>query len=353
MNARALALVGLLGALGCSRDVPAPAEGESSPARPSFDAQQLRAPTTEGIEAALTEAGPRRSFERAVEGLAAEAPVVEASERALARIGSDPEVAAASDRFFAEVQDTPSVRAALVAHAKAHPELELAELSASFVTVLDARLTRPELAAAVSEVLGAKLSAAGPPVGRTLLVEAGAAEALAEVLVARLDDPGFRRELDARVGASVAGDPEALAEHLRTRVSDPRRMADLVIDFVDVLADAPAGHELIAGILDHERCAVLAADSLRRLAAEPAVREASRALLEDALAEAEGAGEDPLVRFEAGLRALLGLPVVVEELETFVELLAREPELRAAVADYTRRYGERESLDGILLELLD
>ncbi|MCA9702002.1 MAG: hypothetical protein KC431_31055, partial [Myxococcales bacterium] len=330
---------------GCRSGSEQAATGEQQPreaagahvAAPS--AAALRAAVLDGLEGARDDPELTRAFARGFETILAEDAVVEASARMLARVGDDPALGPAADGFFMELQGSEAMRAALRDYAEENPELDAAALAEGFVSHVDARLTRPELALLLRRELEQELSQVGGTLGRALLAEGGGLEALADVVVLRLE-AGSLATLQERLG----GDRQRLERHL----AEPERALEILLDVVRVLVDAPAGHQLIADILDDEASAALVADGLRRLLADEAVAAGLRELVGLCLAEPV---DRPAVI--AALGALLELDAVREEAAASLAALARQPTTRERIADYLRRYGEREQLADVVLEAYD
>lgn len=342
MRTAALALVVL--ALGCSQSKDAadhrPEDREHKAEPDAVDGAALRAAAVDGLEAAVDAPEVARAFERSFETIVVEPVVVEASERMLARVGADEATDRAADGFFAQLQDSEAVRAALVAYARENPDLDTAALAEGFVAYVDVRLTRPELAEALRRTLEGELASVGGALGRALMVEAGGAEALADVYTLHFAEGPFSNQLRERAGDD--------AHRLESRLADGERQAALVLDFAGVLADAPTGHDLIAGILDDPATADAVADGLRHLMRDDAFRAATGDLLELALAD-----EPDLRAFERALDELLRSPAVVREAAALLGTVARSESSRELVASFVLRYGERESVDALLLECLD
>ncbi|NVB40191.1 hypothetical protein G6O69_20255 [Pseudenhygromyxa sp. WMMC2535] len=333
-TACALALAWLVA---CQASEDSPRE-RSVPTRPALDRGAARAAAVDGLEAAAEQAEVEAALARCFESLLGEAAILEASERALARVAEDPELAAEADDFFAALQDSPAMRAALVDYARAAQGEGIT--SAGLIAFVDARLTRPELTALLRRTLTAALADAGPALGHALLIEADGAEALAEVVTSHLDDPEFSRRLGERLG----DDPQRLAR----RLGDPERGATLLVDFAAVLAEAPTGHATIAAILDAQTSAALSAASLRRLLRDDTFIAASRELFALALAAQIDARA-----LEAAIDALLALPALRREAAALLAALARSEVARGQVSSFVQRYGERETIDPLLLDALD
>ncbi len=312
--------------------------------RAGLDSGALRASAVDGLEQALDAPELGRAFERTSAALVGEPVLVEASERLFARVGRDPETSAATDEFFAAIQDSPGIRAALVDYARENPQLDASALSRGFVAHIDARLTRPVLADALSRELRARGGALGPALGRALLSEAGGAEALARVYATHLAEPEF----SARVRGQLGSDPARLQARLEANLADSDRQVGLLLDLAEILADAPTAHAMLAAILDHEASAEAVADGLRRLLVDPEFQARARVLFTLALAE-----EIDIDAIVEALDELLAAPLVAEEGRTALASVARSRATRTQVGDFVERYGQREALDALLLDCLD
>jgi hypothetical protein len=330
-----LALALLVCVTGCERD----ATPEQAPALPSevvLDLGAIRVGIVDGLEAAVLDPAVAQQF-----GLAAklETPEVDAArERLLARVTADPELERIADAFFLALRDSPAMRAALLEHAREHPELvdaDLVALRESFVADIEHRLTREQLAAALEQQLRAALRDSDETLAQVWISEAGGASALAAAVLLRLEDPEFRDKLGAWLGR------EDLQSVLVRRFADPKRAAELLLGVAPMLVSS----DTLVEILDHERTAELLALSLGRALQDEQVRMRCEQLFTLALAP-----ELDAVAFSQELSRSLNEPVLLREATAFASAVAREEYSRRAVSTEVARLSE---LDALLLQTLD
>lgn len=338
---RGLALILIVA---CKQPEPEP-EPDTQPIAidPTSERDELRADAREGLELAIDDPALARPLERAFTQLASAPEVIEAGEKLLARVGQQPRIEQPSAAFFATLQATPGMRAALAEYARANPQLELDAITAGFVSHVDVRLTRPELAQQVALELGEQLGAAGPVLGGALLREASGAARLADRVADRLIDPELASALDQRLGS----DPVKRADRLHRHLADPRRAADVLLALAEALR-GPAGVRLLAGLLDDETLAPAFADALARVLEDSQFRDQVALVFEQALA----AELDPPA-LERELDALLALPVIEREAAALLAELARLPSVRERVDALVDEFAAAPEFEQALLDAID
>lgn len=338
--ALALALSSVLGlglGLGCKDERSA----EDAPAaRPSasLDGGALRASAVEGLEAAA------RSPETAVRlGLAAtlESERVEAEAAALVdRLGADATLAAETERLFDSLQDSEVMRAALLDYARAHPELDVAGLSAGFSAHVGDRLTRPELADALRSTLRGHGRGLDPALARAVMIDGGGARALGEEVAAAVETLARSGALDDALGRDLA----EVQARLERRLGDRDRAAILLTAFGLWLADGPAT-ALVCELLTREASVTALAAGLTRALADEPLRARVEALFGLALADSFAPE-----RFRRALTELLAEPVIEREARAWLGALAREPATREALADLVERFAATAEFEAAVTE---
>ncbi len=339
-------LLGLMLASGlvlACKDEP-PEQHEVAPAlHDGLGVVELRSTARDGLDAALDDPALARELERSFADLLARPTVVDASEKLLARLAAAPELEAPTQRFFESVQASEGMRAALTEYARDNPELEIDRLAEGFVSHVDARLTRPELAALVREALTRRLGAAGPALGRALLIEAEGAEQLADHVAQVLVDPANRAALEQRIGT----DPSTRRDRLHQRLRDPERMIDVLLALAVHLRD-PAGETLLSEVLDDEAIVAYFADALARVLDDAEFRTQAETLFSLALASELDA---PGVRRE--LDVLLDLPVIEREAAVLLAAIGRDESVRTRVRGFLEQLGKAAELEGKVLDAVD
>lgn len=324
----------------CKDAEPEPQQAARDPASERAD---LRADAREGLERAIEEPALARALERAFTQLASAPEVIDAAEKLLARVGQQPRIETPSAEFFADLQGTAGMRAALAEYARANPQLEIDAITAGFVSHIDARLTRPELAQQVALELGERLGSAGPVLGAALLREAGGVTRLADRIAERLIDRKLASALEQRLGS----DPAKRADRLHRHLGDPRRAADVLLALIEGL-HGPAGVRLLAGLLDDETLAPAFADALARVLVDAAFRDQAALVFEQALA----AELDPRA-LEREFDALLALPVLEREAAALLAELARLPSVRERVDAFVDEFAATPEFEQALLDAID
>jgi hypothetical protein len=329
----------LVGVAGCEREsIP-----EATPAVSSeveLDLGAIRVGIVDGLEAAVRDPAVAQQF-----GLAAklETPEVEAAlERLLARVTADPELERIADAFFLTLQDSPAMRAALLEHARHHPEFldsDLGALRESFVADIERRLTREELAAALEQQLRAALRGSDETLAQVWMSEAGGASALAAGVLVRLEDPEFRDKLGGWLGR------EDLQAVLVRRFADPKRAAEWLLGVAPTLGASDG----LVEILDHERTAELLASSLGRALQDEQVRTRCEELFKLALEP-----EFDASAFAQALARLFHEPALLQEATAIARAVAREPIVRdVVVREIDEVIAKRAQLDALLQQALD
>jgi hypothetical protein len=256
-------------------------------------------------------------------------------------VGLEIRLEAPTDEFFTDLQASAGMRAALAEYARANPELDVDAIAAGFVGHVDARLTRPELAAQIRLELGEQLGAAGPVLGAALLLEAGGAARLADRVADHLVDPAMAPALDQRLGR------DHRANRLHRQLTNPRHAADLLLVVAESL-QGPEGVALLSGLLDDEAIVPVLAEAIARVLDDAEFREEAALVFEDALA----AELDPKP-LEHDLETLLALPIIEREAATVLAELARRPSIRGRVADFIDRFATTPEFEAALLDVVD
>lgn len=311
--------------IGCNRE-PAPERQKAESTDPELDLGAVRVAIVDGLEAAAQ--GQHRMFA----GRLASFEVAPAFERLLARATADPELGRIADEFFAALQDSPAMRAALLEHARQNPEFigdDLSALRETFIADVERRLTREELVHLLETQLRKSVERSDQALAQAWVTEAGFGSAVADDVVARLEDSEFRATVSKLAGRD-------LQPVLVRRFSDPRRAARWLL--------VPPSFEALIAIVDHERTAQLLAESLGRLLADKSVRERCEELFALALA-----GELDVPAFEDALARLFDEPALVREATAFLSAVAREEHTRQVVAGDIVRI-ERAERDHAILE---
>lgn len=336
-----LGLLGLLG-VGC-REAPDEWTPSARKRPAALERDELRPQLRESLEAALDEPLLARAHERAFTTQAANPLVIDAAEKLLARVEQAPQLERPSAEFFTSLQATPGMRAALAEYAEQNPELELDAIAAGFVGHVLARVTRPELVAALERSLGDHLARSGHALAGALLRDAGGLATLADRGAEALVGPDLAPQLEQRLGH----DPAQRAERIGRRLDDPHEVVAILLAWSDALA-GERGVELIAALLDDEALAPLVADALARVLDDPEFRKQSGTLFELALQP-----ELDLAAFERELDALLALPIVAREATTLLSELARLAGVRARVEAFVERLAASPAFALALLDAVD
>lgn len=330
----ALALLASL-TLGCERES-APKDAWAAQPEAALDLGAIRVGIVDGLEAAAQDPGIAQQF-----GIAErfESPEVEAAiERLLARVLADPELVRSADDFFVALQDSPAMRAALLEHARQHPELvdpDLSALRETFVADVERRLTREALAELLERQLRVAVRDSDTVLAKAWVSEAGGGPALADLVLARVGDPEFRAQLSTLLGR------DNLQAVLVRRFADPTRAARFMLG----LTPSPVSQATLAAILDHERTASLLGGALARALQAEQVRSRCEELFALALAP-----ELDAPSFTQALARLLDDPTLRSEATAFTSAVAREAFARRAVWAEVARLSE---LDALLLQTLD
>lgn len=340
---RRLAFASLLVcAVGCEREPkPEPVQQEVE-----LDLGAIRVGVVDGLEAAIRDPAVAQQL-----GLAArlDTPEIEpALERLLARVTADPELGRTADAFFLALQDSPAMRAALLEHVRQHPELtsmsqagsdaDLGALRDSFVADVEQRLTREELAVLLERDLRLAVRSSDDALAQVWVSEAGGGSAVAAAVLARLEDPGFRVELEQWLGR------EGLRSVLVRRFADPKRAAELLLGIAPMLASSQG----VIEILDHPRTAQLLAGALGRVLADEQVRSRCEELFALALAPELDASA-----FTRVLSQLLDEPALSREATALSRAVAREPATRGVVVSEVEAIAGQPEFDALLLRMLD
>jgi hypothetical protein len=332
----ALALL-CIPAAACERD-PKP-EPELAQTGTELDLGAIRVSIVDGLEAAVRD--PAVAQQLGLSARLATPEVEPALERLLARVTTDPELARTADAFFLALQDSPPMRAALLEHARQHPDLIDADLGAlrdSFVADVEQRLTRDELAVLLERQLRLALHDTDEPLAQAWVLEAGGASVLATVVLARLEDPAFRSKLEQWLGR------EGLQAVLVRRFADPKRAAELLLGIAPLLASS----QTMLDLLDHPRTAALLADAIGRALLDDQIRSRCEELFALALAPELDASA-----FTQSLSQLFDEPALSREATSLLSALAREPSTRDAVAREIEAISRDPQLDALLLQTLD
>lgn len=328
-----LALLLTVAAVGCEPD---PKPGVAERSEVELDLGAIRVSIVDGLETAMQDPGVAQQLGPAAR---LESPeVVAAIERLLARVITDPELTRIADDFFIELQDSPAMRAALLEHARQHPELVDSDLSAlreTFVADVERRLTREQLAELLEQQLRVAVRDSDAVLAKAWVSEAGGASALADRVLARVEDPEFRAQLSTLLGR------DDLQAVLIRRFADPTRAARFMLG----LSPTPVSQATLAAILDHERTAQLLAGAIGRALQAKQVRRRCEELFALALA-----AEFDTPAFTQALASLLDDPALWYEATTFTSAVAREEYSRRAVSAEVARLSE---LDALLLRTLD
>lgn len=328
-----LALLALL-ALGCEQES-APKDIWAAQAEAPLDPGAIRVAIVDGLEAAGRDPAVAQQLDVAAR---LESPEVAAAiERLLARATADGELNRIADAFFLELQDSPAMRAALLEHARQHPELvdsDLGALRDSFVADVERRLTREALAELLERQLRMAVRDSDLVLAKAWISEAGGASAVADRVVARIGDPDVRAQLATLLGR------DNLQAVLVRRFADPSRAARLLLGLVP----APGSSAMLVAILDHERTAALLAAALGRALQDEQVRSQCEELFALALAP-----ELDAPAFTQALARLLDDPTLRLEATTFTLAVAREPFTRQAIVAEVQRLAD---LDALLVQTL-
>lgn len=325
--------------IACERDPKPEPEPELARLEVELDLGAIRVGIVDGLEAAVRDPAVAQQL-----GFAASLDTPEAEpalERLLARVTADPELGRIADAFFLALQDSPAMRAALLEYVRQNPELidfDLSSLRDSFVADVERRLTREELAILLERELRVALRGSDEAFAQAWVSEAGGSSALAAAVLARLEHPEFRAQLEQWLGR------EQLQSVLVRRFADPKRAAELMLGIGPMLASSQG----IVEILDHPDTAQQLAAALGRVLADEQVRTRCEELFALALAPELDASA-----FTRALSQLLDEPALSREATAALRAIAREPVARAVVVKAVDEVSAWPQLDALLLQTLD